>query len=82
MKIGDTYLLHRIGSKEWRAWAAEAGLDPLWVGALVQEISGRIADAVAAVRDEVAETPGESIIHTLAEAIRRRAEECVGAMAG
>lgn len=80
MKIGGTYRVRGIGAREWRKWAAEAGLAPERVMALVSAVIGGLTAAVESTRAAVAQTHRPPLLSHLATLISARADLCAKAM--
>lgn len=81
MKIGGTYRLAGIGAAQWRKWAAEAGLPPERVMALVFACTERLAGALEPTLQEVERATSSPFSRRLANLIAARAELCAKAMA-
>jgi len=80
MKIGGTYRLHEINRHHWVKWAAEAGLPPGRVTALVETMIHQVRESVEPTRMAVAEMNDCPFLGKLADAIFVRAQKCAGLM--
>ena len=80
MKIGGTYRLHEMDRRHWDKWAAEAGLLPERISALVAGLVHHVVASLEPTRNAVAEMNDSPFLDQLTHAVSERAKKCAEVM--